>query len=353
MNTPPPPVPASPPPPPSTSRLKGCLVVVGLMVLLGSLMINLLLFFALVANTGSGSSVAGSGLRDYQEELLEGDADEKEAILQLEINGVITNFSESELKPSMVQTFRRQIKQGLKDDKVKAILVKINSPGGEVLASDILYHEIKLASEKKPLLVYMGSVAASGGFYAAMGADIVMANELTLTGSIGVIVQTLTYQQAGEKIGVTFNTFTSGPNKAMFGGAKPISPEQAAIIQGIIAQSYSRFLGIVAKSRDLEADQLKQVLADGRVLTGQQALDGKLVDELGYLEDAYAKARDMAKAKDAKIVRYRPEISFLDFFNLFGEVRVPAKIEVDLWPDLPKVQPGLPYYLAPHLLPGQ
>lgn len=350
---PPPPVPAPAPPPSSSNgRVLGCLAILGLLVLLGSLTINLVLFAALVADADSASMAGGSN-RPYQEILVDGESALKKGddrIIQLEITGVISNFSESELSPSMVETFRRQVKQALKDDKVKALLVRINSPGGEVLASDILYHEIKKAAAKKPVLVFMESVAASGGFYAAMGAENIMANELTLTGSIGVIVQTLTYQELGEKVGVDFYTYTSGPNKAMFGGPKPITPEQADLIRGIVGESYNRFLSIVAESRDLEANALKATLADGRVLTGQQALDGKLIDELGYLDDAFAKIRDLAKAPGAKIVRYRRELNIFEVFSALGQAQATSpEIKVNLLPDVPRLQSGIPYYLAPYI----
>ncbi len=331
----------------------GCLAIMGLLVLLGSLTINLVLFVALVADAESTTMATSGPNRPYQEILVDGQRSADDKIIQLEINGVITNFSESELSPSMVETFRRQVKQALKDDNVKAILVRINSPGGEVLASDILYHEIKKASAEKPVLAYMESVAASGGFYAAMGAENIMANELTLTGSIGVIVQTLTYQQLGEKVGVDFYTFTSGPNKSMFGGPNPITPEQEDLIRGIVGESYDRFLTIVAESRELEADALRTTLADGRVLTGQQALDGKLVDELGYLDDAFAKVRDLAKAPDAKIMRYRRELNIFEVFSALGQAQSNPEIKVNLLPDMPRLQSGIPYYLAPYLFQSQ
>jgi len=350
--TPPPTPPASVPPPGppprrSFGRVRGCLAIVGLLMLALSIFINLLLFLALMIEADPSSMQAN---RPYQEEYVQGDQHTAEKVLIIDLSGIITNFSDSELSPSMVETFRRQMEQGLDDHDVKAILVRINSPGGEIMASDMLYHEIKKAADQKPLVVFMESMAASGGFYAAMGSEFIMANELTLTGSIGVIVQPIPYDQLGEKIGVKFNTFTSGPNKAMFGGAKPITPEQASIIEGIIEAGYTRFLDIVGKSRDLEPDFLKQKLADGRVLTGQQAKDAGLVDELGYLEDAIAKARDMGKAKKAKVVRYRAEINIFELFGFGGKAGVPDKIEVNLVPDLPRLQPGLPYYLAPHIL---
>ncbi|MEM1058081.1 MAG: signal peptide peptidase SppA [Verrucomicrobiota bacterium] len=338
----------APAPPASSGRLKGCLLVAGLLVLMGSMLVNLVLFAALIGKSEARSTLQAA--KPYQEEFVDGDRDADSKILLLEITGVITNFSDSEITPSMVEIFRRQLRQGVGDDAIKAILIKINSPGGEVMASDILYHEIKKAREEKPLMVFMESVAASGGFYAAMGSEFVMANELTLTGSIGVIVQTLTYEQLGEKIGVKFNTFTSGPNKAMFGGPTQITPQQAEIIRSIVEESYGRFVGIVGESRQIDPDELRAKLADGRVLTGEQAKEAGLIDELGYVEDAYAKARELGKAKDAQIIRYRPEINFLELFSIFGEAQANPTLEVNLLPHLPRLRPGMPYYLAPHLL---
>src|SRR5437868_1220039 len=130
-----------------------------------------------------------------------------------------------------------------------------------------------------------------------------MANETTITGSIGVIIQTLNYEQLFNKVGLASVVFKSGKFKDILNGARPMTPEERDYIQGFVMKTYDKFLGVVAQERHLSADMLRNTIADGRILSGKEALENKLIDGVGQLEDAFAKAKELGSAPDAAIVR--------------------------------------------------
>src|SRR5205814_8909516 len=132
------------------------------------------------------------------------------------------------------------------------------------------------------------SLTASGGYYIACGGKFLMANETTITGSIGVIIQTLNYEQLFNKIGLASVVFKSGKLKDILNGARPMTPEERELIQSFVMQTYDKFLGIVSKERSLPADMLRNTLADRRILSGKEALNNKLIDGLGQIDDACA-----------------------------------------------------------------
>src|SRR6185436_8894010 len=134
--------------------------------------------------------------------------------------------------------------QAREDSRVKAIVLEIDSPGGEVTASDEIYSAVVKTRARKPVVVYMNSLAASGGYYVACGGKYLMANETTITGSIGVIIQTLNYEQLFNKIGLTSIVFKSGKFKDMLNGARPVSQEERDFVQSFVMKTYEKFLGI-------------------------------------------------------------------------------------------------------------
>jgi len=154
-------------------------------------------------------------------------------------------------------------------------VLSIDSPGGEVTASDVIYSAVCKARKQKPVVVYMGSMAASGGFYVACGGSYLMANDTTLTGSIGVIIQTLNYQQLLGKIGVEAVVFKSGQFKDILSGSRQMTPEEKEYIQKLVMQTYGKFVGIVATERKLPVEQLTKGIADGRIISGGGCPQGK------------------------------------------------------------------------------
>lgn len=327
----------------------GCLLGGLILILAGSIGLNFVQFVALA---GSKLSL-GPQPREPLTEKLEVPArsqSSRDKIVHLDLDGIITSVRSSGLfeaaMPS-VDSLKKSLEQALNDDNVKAIVLRINSPGGEVTASDILYAAVKKAAEKKPVVIYMDAVAASGGYYIACGASKVVASETTLTASIGVIMESMSYHDLFGKVGLATQTFKSGPYKDTLSGARPMRDDERVYVQGLVDSMYDRFLSIVSEARNVPKDVLKNTVADGRVVTGRQALEAKLVDQIGYIEDAYEEARKLGSAPDAAVVRYESSPSLLNALGLASsKASEPAKIELSLpGAHLPKLQPGMMYYL--------
>jgi protease-4 len=239
------------------------------------------------------------------------------------------------------------------DPKVKAVVLHVDSPGGEVTASDTIYNAVrKFRDEKKPVVIYMGSLAASGGYYVACGGKHIIANDTTFTGSIGVIMQTLKYKGLFEKVGLESMVFKSGKFKDMLSGSRETTDEEREYIQGMVMQTYDKFVGIVAKERNLPEQELRNGLADGRVISGKDALAAKLIDQIGSVEDAYAKAMQLGKTSNARVFRYESPLGFGKFLKLLGQSEPKEKIALDLTGSLaPKIEAGKLYFLPGYYLP--
>lgn len=297
-----------------------------------------------------GSVKKPSKLREVM--VQEGPKSSQDRIVKIDLDGIIMSgevpvgfFGQTE---SMVESMKRQLAQAKADTRVKAIVLRINSPGGEVTASDTIYSAVKEVSKVKPVIVYMDSVAASGGYYIACGANKIVASETTLTGSIGVIMEGISYHGLFDKIGMGANTFTSGKFKDTLSGARPMRDDEKAYIQGLVDKMYQRFVSIVSEARKVPVNELTTGVADGRVMTGGEAVGAKLVDQVGYIEDAYQLARIEGKTANAMVVSYtREPTTFMDILAM--EARTNKRVELTLpgATALPALQPGRLYYLPP------
>jgi len=233
----------------------------------------------------------------------------KAKVLLIEVSGMISSQEGDGLIPSpgMLAHLKEELTRAAKDDNIKAVVVRINSPGGTVTASDIIHHELKAfkASRKIPVVASIMDVGASGGYYIAAAADAVYAHPSTVTGSIGVIMLTVNARGLLEKVGLEATAVTSGPRKDMGSPFRAMTPEERAIFQELIDSMYQRFLTVVQEGRPkLTMEQIKK-LADGRVYTGEQAKAAGLVDEIGYLEDAVEAVKKQAGLTEARVVMYR------------------------------------------------
>jgi protease-4 len=243
-----------------------------------------------------------------KEVVLEGTGEKK--VLVLSINGAINDQPKEKLlrtRPAMVQEFVSHLRLAEKDPLIKAVLLKVNSPGGPVTASDILYHEISSFKERtgKKLVVSMMSVAASGGYYLSLPADWIMAHPTTVTGSVGVIFMRPGISGFMERFGFAMNVSKSGAHKDMGSPFKTPNEEDAALFQELTDQMAKRFHRLVQKHRMLTPEQMEQV-ATARIFLAPDAKEVGLVDEIGYLKDALAKAKSMAGlAVDAKVITFR------------------------------------------------
>lgn len=196
-----------------------------------------------------------------------------------------------------------QIEDFKEDASVKAIVLRINSPGGAVGPSQEIYDEVKAAAAVKPLVVSMGSVAASGGYYIAVPAQRILANPGTITGSIGVIMQFTNVEDLLEKVGLKNEVVKSGRHKDIGSPVRPMSDADRKILQSLIDDVYAQFVEAVAEARGMNPAKVRQ-LADGRIFTGRQALEAGLVDELGGFKDAIRVAAELAGIKGKPKVVY-------------------------------------------------
>ncbi|WP_395750070.1 signal peptide peptidase SppA [Prosthecobacter sp.] len=338
-----------------SNKTYGCLTLFMLLLLIGSILLNVGLFVTKLDFDVSTDATftAARPKRHLHEVVVENPAKSSaDKIVHIDLEGVISSMSVSgifaEAMPG-VEPIKQALEQAVNDKNVKAIVLRVNSPGGEVTASDIIYNAVKKAAKVKPVVVYMDAMAASGGYYVACGATKIVASETTLTASIGVIIETMNYSELFGKVGLSMTAFTSGAFKDSLSGARPMREDEKAYVQNLVTQMYDRFLGIVSESRGVPKEQLKNV-ADGRVVTGREALNAKLVDQIGYVEDAYALARTLGKSADAGVVKYRHEVSLFDALGMASAKAgaAPAKMELDVSSALmPKLLPGVPYYLPP------
>ena len=209
-----------------------------------------------------------------------------------------------------------QLKKFARDDSVKAIVVRLNTPGGGVGPSQEIHEEVRKIRGKKVILASMGALAASGGYYIACGADKIFANPGTITGSIGVLMKFLNVKDLIEKIGVKGFVVKSGSFKDTGSPIREMSPEERKLLQSVIDNVHSQFVNAVAEGRNLPRDAVLAI-ADGRILSGEQAKELGLIDALGNLEDAVAEAGKMAKIEGEPRVVTLPKkkFSFLDLLR--------------------------------------
>ncbi len=329
----------------AANRKLGCLSIFLFVALLASVAVNFVLAATAFRRLESGGREVELRPRFREMVLESGTRGSGKKIAVISLRGLISTSIAGNVGESMVDDLRWQLEQARNDDDVRAVVLEIDSPGGEVTASDMIYSAVAKTRAKKPVVIYMESLAASGGYYVACGGKYLMANETSITGSIGVIIQTLNYQQLFDKIGLASVVFKSGKFKDMLNGARPITEEERAYVQSFVMKTYDKFLGIVAKERNLPAEALRNGVADGRILSGRDALDHKLIDGLGQIEDAYAKAKELGHASDAKIVKYGAPFSLGRVFRMLTKGG-DTKIELTLPGQLaPRLESGRAYYL--------
>jgi len=242
-----------------------------------------------------------------EEKVVEGKGDNK--ILVIDISGVIGEqqkeplFTTQTTRPSGIALIKEQLQYAKERSDIKAILLRIDSPGGEVTKTDIIYHELLKFKEQtqKPIIAVILSVGASGAYYLSMAADKIIAHPTSMVGSIGVIL--LHFNAGGllEKIGVKEDTITAGKFKNMGSPTRAMSEDERQIFQNLLDATHQRFKEIIQKGRTLPSEKVDQ-FADGRIFTAKQALDYQMIDQIGYLDDAIQQTKEAAKIKDAQII---------------------------------------------------
>lgn len=308
----------SPPPPiagpgrvrPTTTRPRkglGWRIFFGIVLAL-SVMANIALFLTLIGVV----AVFATGQRGIfaEETIRKGPMSSKIAVISVE--GIIHS--------RLADDVYKQLKKAAADKRVKGLIVRVNSPGGTVSGSDLINHEIsKFRKEQgKPVIAFMQSVAASGGYYTSVACEKIIAEPTAITGSIGVIGQYLVLQELLEnKLGIVPVTIKSGQKKDWPSSFRYPDPNEIQYIEDkIITPAYETFLGAVVEGRkaSLTADEVRQ-LADGSIFGAAEALKEKLIDDIGYLDDAIELVKSMAGIEEARVVEYRKPFSLAGFLS--------------------------------------
>ncbi len=334
----PPPLPPSPAPAPRRERsgcFRGCLIAAVILFVLAALFIGLCAWLYSIGSkelskvdSDDDFTAAASGLHevwscDYGIPTEDESVDEPLKAIRIPLTGTIdlsaeeTGFFGSSHNPTAFAL--RAIRRATEDDTVNAILLEVDSGGGGITASDILYHELMLFKEadpKRKIVVLMGDMACSGAYYASLPADCILAHPTTLTGSIGVLLPAYNVRQLADKLGIVDDTIQSGENKTLLSPTKDLTDEQRAILQGTVDELYGRFAELVSKHRGIPVPALKTI-ADGRIYTARQALDLKLIDGIGYEADALDTVFDElgSPSGGVEFYHYERKNSFRDLFS--------------------------------------
>lgn len=330
---------------------RSCLIVLGIFIVIGFLGFLALFSFAavIIGAIGESGTALKSASAEYTTEFVSGNEDAENRIAVIDVKGTIA--SEGESFGEVIANSKQIVKliRAAKDDaNVKAIIVDLDTPGGEVTASDEIYHELKLCG--KPVVAMMNTMAASGGYYVACGANRIVANKFTMTGSIGVIISTVDVSGLLDWAKVKPEFYTSGKMKAMLNPAKPTTEEEAKVVQALVMDAYKEFAGIVSEARNIPIEKITQgELGDGRVFDGEQALANGLVDQIGYFTTAEDAALELAglTRENCRIERFKTSTSLADLLGMFGVKAQPVTFNSLLSGTnvvLPKA--GCPYYLA-------
>lgn len=282
------------------------LIIIGVLVAVSVIANNVL------TTEERSTTLTEGALPPLEEVTIDGEGRHKIVVISLQ--GVIDEATDS-LDLFGTSTFslsaiERALKQAEKDDAVQAIILKVNSPGGSVVASDALYRAVLRFKEHrgKPVVVSMGSVAASGGYYISLAADKIIAYPDTLTGSIGVIMTLPNYGALAKTIGYEEVVFKSGPLKDMGDPLQPVTEEARQAFQGIIDDTFTHFVSLVSEKRHMSLEKVMDI-ATGAVYTGSQALRLGLIDDLGDFERAVIEAKSLAKLDEARLIEYREKKS--------------------------------------------
>ncbi|NLI75374.1 MAG: signal peptide peptidase SppA [Candidatus Riflebacteria bacterium] len=274
-----------------------------------------------------GMGPADKGETKHRTEYVEGDRDADDEVLLVKIQGLITDGEEEERTPfdirkSMMEKLDKDLEAATKLDKVKAILLEINSPGGEVTTSDIIHHKLsKMKALKKPIVALIGMLGASGGYYVACAADRILAHPTSIVGSIGVIMQAANLEKLADLVGFKHIALKSErtPKKDILSPFRPMTEEERKMLMSIVDGMYDRFVQIVATGRNKPVEEITK-LADGSLYNADQALANGLIDAIGYREDALAQAIELAGLKTAKLVKRKTKKGLTELLGDLAEM---------------------------------
>jgi protease-4 len=278
-------------------------------------------------------------------------SEEEPKIIKMSLSGVMLRSSDR-FEPGLTQEFLQMLDAASKDEKVKGILIKLNTPGGSVTDADLIYQKLKkLRASGKKILLLMDDTCASGGYYVSLGVDQVWALPTTITGSIGVIMQNINLSGLLNHYQITDESIVSGPNKAILSPTQPTNPQHKQIIQAIVDEMYDRFLGLLVENRKIDRAEAK-LLADGRIYTAKQALDNKLIDQIGYEQEALEALQKMIDPKGKfSVYEYDIPTHFLQSLGMKFSLQNPSTQLEQLFPNQQLYYLYAPQGLIPLLLP--
>ncbi len=261
----------------------------------------------------------------WREDLVQGEGARKIAVVN--VQGEIVSGSEGFLGSAQATSGNlvSQLEQARNDDSVSAVVIRLNTPGGSVVASDEISREVaKVRKAGKTVVAAMGEVAASGGYFIAAGANSIVANPSTITGSIGVIMVLLNLEGAAGKLGVEPIVVKAGRLKDIGSPFREMTSRERRIFQRLLDEAHGRFMNVVSQGRRMPMRRVRGI-ADGRILSGQQAREAGLVDRLGTFDDAVAEAKRLERLREARVVEYERPFSFTDFFTGVTRIRNPRE----------------------------
>lgn len=297
------------------------------------------------------------GSDPLQEFVIEGKG--KEKILIIPVNGTISDEGEHgfiKSRPSIVHDVVSQLRLAADNPDIRAVILKVNSPGGTITASDILYNEIKTFKEKsgKKLIVEMMDMATSGAYYISLPADFIVAHPTTLTGSVGVIFMRPKVGKLMDKIGVSVEVTKSGEKKDLGSPFNETTPEEQAFFKGIIDEYAQRFFSLVKKDRKLNDESMKEVMT-ASVFLPEKAKSLGLIDAIGYMPDAIAQAKKLAGLSEASVIMFRRDAFANDtvYNSVSGQAGIESLKLVDINVSLFNALPAGYYYFCPMFLTAE
>jgi len=296
--------------------------------------LQILLLLSILSGCASMNISLVTETKPLEEKLLEGKG--KPKILIVDLDGVISfkdevDYRTLDTRPSKVAFFRETFLKAAADPDIAGVIVRINSPGGSVAASDAVYHEIMNFRQKRkiPVSAFITELGASGAYYVASASDRIAAGPAAIIGSIGVIAMKFNVEGLFSKIGVSDETYKSGPKKDFWSPFRPSTPEEKKMLQGIIDRLYSRFVEVVHTNRQMLLTEGEvRSLSDGRIFEAGEALEAKLVDQVAYLDEVIEAMKKTLNIEQARVITYARPKAFKS--NIYSEMLLPGPQVINL-----------------------
>jgi protease-4 len=277
----------------------------------------------------------------FRQRFIVGDKDAEYKISLIKIEGEITGYSEKYYFKSISDIIKNAFDIAKEDEKVKGIILQINSPGGDIVEVEKIYEKIQEVKKSKPVIALFENIATSGGYYCAVATDKIISHPLTITGNIGAVIILYNVEELFEKkLGINMNVIKSGKHKDIGSPFRKMDIEEKKIFQDLVNQAAKRFLDVVLRNRNIASEKV-DIISDGRIFTGIQAKEIGLVDEIGNLDKAVSVIKEMTKIDKLKVVEYYYKPGIFDIIGLYQSEKL-------LFSKIPEIKtPVLKYLWLP------